>query len=150
VRVFQGSENDPVVQFEPIKIVGVVVDEVGEPLNDGSRGSALYAVPFKLSRTPPPEWADLFIRNWDHPPRCSTMHRPHTAEVEGNRIVLTRTSIDEVKNVHRETLKLAVEEANRQYAAVMQQRRQANERENLRRQQHEQEVRRIAGEIDFD
>ena len=150
VRVFQGSENDPVVQFEPIKIIGVVVDEVGEPLNDASRGSALYAVPFKLSHTPPPDWADLFIRNWDHPPRCSTMHRPHIAEVEGNRIVLTRTTIDEVKNVHRETLKLAVEEANRQYSVMMQQRQQANEREKLRRQQHEQEVRRIAGEIDFD
>ncbi len=150
VGALQGSKKDSMVQFEPIKIIGVLTDEVGEPLNDGSRGSALYAVPFKLSRTPPPDWADLFIRNWDHPPKYSLQHRPRTAEVEGNRIMLTRTTIEEVKNVHRETLKLAVEETNRQFVELMQQRQQAKEREALRRQQHEQEVRRIAGEIDFD
>lgn len=28
---------------DPVRIVGVIADEVGEPLNDGTRGSALYA-----------------------------------------------------------------------------------------------------------
>ncbi len=35
---------------EPVKIIGVVIDEVGEPRNDRSPGSSLYAVPFQLSR----------------------------------------------------------------------------------------------------
>ena len=60
--------------FEPIKIVGVLADEVGKPLNDGTQGSALYAVPFKLSRAPTHEWSDLFVRTWDRPPRWTTSH----------------------------------------------------------------------------
>ena len=37
--------------FAPIEIVGVITDEVGSPRNDGGRGSALYAVPIRLSRS---------------------------------------------------------------------------------------------------
>jgi hypothetical protein len=64
--------------------------------------------------------------------------------------VLTRTTIEEVKEIHRETLKLAVDETNKQFADLMRQRQQAREREAGRQQQHRQDVRRIAGEIDFD
>jgi hypothetical protein len=45
--------------FEPIQITGIIVDQVGRPRNDGTRGSALYGVPFRLSQRPPHEWADI-------------------------------------------------------------------------------------------
>ena len=43
------NQNSPDI-FVPIKIQGVIVDEVSEPKDDGTRGSALYKIPFKLSR----------------------------------------------------------------------------------------------------
>jgi hypothetical protein len=150
VKPLSQRDENSTVAFEPIKIVGILADEVGEPLNDGTRGSALYAIPFKLSRTPSREWSDLFIRVWDHPPRCSLRHRPRIARVSGDRIVLTRTTIEEVKEVHRETLKLVIEEVNKEIASQDQDRRRAKEDEDRRRQQHSENVRKIAGEIDFD
>ena len=62
VKKFLPTVEDANAAFEPIKIVGVLADEVGKPLNDGTQGSALYAVPFKLSRAPTHEWSDLFVR----------------------------------------------------------------------------------------
>ena len=76
-------------EFEPIKIVGVLTDEVGEPRNDGTRGSALYSIPFKLNRVPLPEWSRLFVSTWDRPPQWTTSHRPGIARVYGDKIVLT-------------------------------------------------------------
>ncbi|MGH7949443.1 MAG: toll/interleukin-1 receptor domain-containing protein, partial [Candidatus Binataceae bacterium] len=90
---------------QEIKIVGVIVDEVGQPRNDGSRGSALYTVPFRLSATPSREWAIVFIDAWNSPPRFTTMHRPGIARVEGARVVLDGTTIDEVEQYHLETLR---------------------------------------------
>ncbi len=60
-------------EFQPIKIEGVLVDEAGRPMNDGTCGSALYAIPFKLSRAPTHEWGQLFIQTWDHPPQFTTL-----------------------------------------------------------------------------
>ncbi len=64
---------------EQLRIVGVIVDEVTEPTMDGTRGSALYTVPFRLSKEPTPLWSELFLRIWDSPPRFTTMHRPGIA-----------------------------------------------------------------------
>src|ERR1019366_7293807 len=60
--------------FEDIKIIRIIVEDVTEPANDGMRGSALYSIPFALSRTPPPAWAQCFINNWNRPPRFTSMH----------------------------------------------------------------------------
>jgi hypothetical protein len=48
--------------FEPIRIVGIITESVSKPRNDRTPGSALYNVPFRLSRRPPPEWAEYFPR----------------------------------------------------------------------------------------
>ena len=42
----------PIADRGDVKLVGIVHEGVGRPRNDGTRGSALYAVPFRLSRTP--------------------------------------------------------------------------------------------------
>ena len=53
----------------PIKITGIILDEVTQPKMDGTKGSALYKIPFRLSRQPSPEWA----RACSHYRRASKM-----------------------------------------------------------------------------
>ncbi len=97
---------------KPIKITGVLADEVSTPRMDGTQGSALYAVPFQLSRTPSHEWGAAFVAAWNRPPRFSTMHRQGIARISGDRIILDGTTIEEIHDVHRETLILCVDKAN--------------------------------------
>lgn len=96
-----------------LKIVGILTDEVTLPRMDGTRGSALYAIPFKLSRTPSDIWGKIFIDTWNSPPRFTTMHRPGIARIIGDKIILDGTTIEEVKKYHRDTLILCVDTANR-------------------------------------
>ena len=95
-------------KFEDIKITGIIMDEIGEPRNDGTPGSALYSIPFSLSQTPGREWSRLFVRNWDNPPSYTMMHRPRIARVNGATVVLNGTTIEEVEKYHKKTLQLAV------------------------------------------
>lgn len=69
---------------EPIRIIRVATEKLGQPRNDGTRGSALYAVPLELSRKPGSDWADLFVKTWDRPPRFTSMHRPVIAQVRAS------------------------------------------------------------------
>jgi len=82
------------------------------PTMDGSRGSALYSIPFKLSREPSYEWREFFIHSWNNP-TWSFSHKPGIAHVFSNRIVLDRTTIEEVEKTHKETLQLCLDVANK-------------------------------------
>lgn len=142
-----GTSSD---EIEPIRIEGIIVDEVTTPKMDGSRGSALYRIPFKLSRTPSHIWQKAFVETWDRPPRWTTMHRPGIASVIGNKIILDGTTIEEVEKYHRDTLKLSVERANeieKQYEA---QKRRKEELERARVEKHKNEVQEAAKRIKFD
>ena len=116
-RVATASSDRPTTleatSDEPVRIVGVIADDVTEPRNDRTRGSALYTVPFRLSRPVSHDWSAAFEQVWNHPPQFTTMHRPGIAHARGNRIVLNGTTIDEVQRVHRDTLILCVKETNR-------------------------------------
>ena len=103
-------EPDPT---EPIRLEGIIADEVTQPRSDGTRGSGLYVVPFRLSRRPSSGWASAFVEAWDRPSRFTTMHRPGIARIEGDKVVLDGTTIEEVERYHRDTLNLALEAANR-------------------------------------
>jgi hypothetical protein len=46
-KIFDNATID-----EDIKIKGILVDEVTKPSNDGTRGSALYKIPFELNKRP--------------------------------------------------------------------------------------------------
>ena len=135
---------------EPLRIMGVIVDEVTQPRLDGTRGSALYAVPLRLSRVPSRLWSDFFVDTWNHPPRFSTMHRPGIASVLGDKIILNGTTIEEVKNYHRNTLVLCVDEANEKEREHLVRMRKAEE---LRRQQmeaHRKELEDGVKDLSFD
>jgi hypothetical protein len=134
----------------PIKIKDIVLDEIGTPRNDGTRGSALYRVPFQLSRRPSATWAEHFVRTWDSPPSFSTMHRPRIARVEGDRVILDGTTVEEVEKYHRDTLKAVVEKVNRDVAEDEARQRRAEEERAKQLREHEQSARDAAKRITFD
>lgn len=100
------------IDDDDIRILEIVADEVTAPLNDGTPGSALYRIPFRLSRIPDEIWMNIFIDEWNHPQSFTMMHRPGIAYVEGNRIILDGTTLEEVQKYHKETLIACVNNAN--------------------------------------
>lgn len=133
-----------------MRIVGVIVDEVTQPTLDGTPGSGLYRVPFRLSRIPTAEWSRLFIEAWDSPPRWTTMHRPGIARVMADKVILNGTTMDEVARYHRETLLLAVEQANSRLEKLEQQREADEVKARRKREEHEAQVRKAASDINFE
>jgi len=127
-----------------------LVDEVTEPLNDGTKGSALYKIPFELNKRPDYEWSELFVQAFNRPPEFTMMHRPGIASVSGNKIYLDGTTIDEVERYHKKTLKLAVEVANKQYAEIQRVKKQTEERERNLKEQHKRNIDEISKRISFD
>jgi hypothetical protein len=135
---------------EPIRIIGVIVDDVTKPRRDGTRGSALYRIPFQLNRRPSQRWAARFPEHWNHPPQWTTMHRPGIAHVTADRIYLDGTTMEEVEQYHRDTLKLAVQATNEEIGALEQQERAAAERAREDREAHERSIREKARRINFE
>lgn len=134
---------------EPIHILGIIVDEVTIPKMDGSRGCALYKIPFKLSKNPSNLWKELFVSIWNNPPRFTSMHRPGIASVYGNKIILDGTTMEEVRDYHRETLILCVDEANKKEIQILREQQLLKEREEQRRNRHYDNVNNIADTIKF-
>lgn len=140
----KGKQDD-----EPIYIEGIITDEVTIPRNDGTRGSALYAIPFRLSRKPSGLWKELFIREWNYPMSFSTMHRPGIASIVGDKIILNGTTIEEVQKYHRDTLKICVNEANRKEKRQLEEERTELERRRKQEEKHKKTVSEIANMIKF-
>ena len=124
-------------------------DQVGIPRNDSTRGSALYKIPFRLTQRPTREWAELFLNNWNHPPRFTTMHRTGIASVVGDTVVLDGTTIEEVKDYHRDTLVLVIQETNKHYKEFIERRQKAIEREQEQLRTHKRRVDDISNQIKF-
>jgi TIR domain len=143
------STSSAPANFEPIRIDGVIVDEIGTPRGDGTRGSALYTIPFRLSRRPPREWAELFIQAWNRPLRLTSMHRPGIARISGDKVVLEGTTVDEVERYHRDTLLVAVDMANDRYSELEKAQREQEERERARLDAHKQSVEEAAKRLKF-
>src|SRR6266545_1231981 len=142
-----GLRNAEPEQFDDIKITRVIVEDITEPRNDGTRGSALYSIPFALSRRPPSEWSELFIQNWNHPPRFTSMHRPGIAEISGSTISLSGTTIEEVERYHRDTLQLAVDQTNKQYRDWKRRQDKQRAREKAESEEHYRRVNEAARRI---
>lgn len=143
-------QNAPADPTSPIKILGVIADEITAPRGDGTPGSGLYAIPFQLSRRPSSEWARLLPEVWNSPPQFTQMHRPRIARVQGDKLILDGTTIDEVENYHRDTLKLVVERTNQMVLEQEQVKQQREAQERQRVQDHEAKVREAANRLKFD
>jgi hypothetical protein len=144
------SPPQPSTLEQPLRVTGIIADEVGVPRNDGTRGSALYLVPFRLSRRPSDEWASIFVETWNRPPRYTSMHRPGIANVQGDRLVLDGTTLEEVEKYHRDTLKIVVERTNEIYDEFQRARRERADAEDRQRQEHAEHARELSKRINFD
>ena len=143
------TEDAATPEDEGIKITGIILDKVTQPRMDGTRGSALYRVPFRLSERPTSEWKQLFLQAWDLPPRFSTMHRPGIASVVGDTIVLDGTTIDEVADYHRDTLVLCVEQVNQEYRKLCERRESDEIRRREQEDRHQSHLADVAQRIRF-
>ena len=76
-------------------------------------------------------------------------YRPGIASVYGDRIILDGTTIEEVRDYHRETLLLCVEEANKAVKAILAEEQRKMEREEAQKNRHYANVRSVADEIKF-
>lgn len=139
-----------VASDSPVKIIGVDTDAMGRPRNDGTRGIALYRVPLLLNRVPPAEWSRAFPAAWNSPPAFTTMHRPGIASVNGNRIVLDGTTIEELEQYHLTTLKLVVRQLNEAMDELRQRECGALEAKEFSEQEHDNRVRDAISRLNFE
>lgn len=133
----------------PIRVTGVDEKGLGRPRNDGTRGSALYLVPLRLSRQPSRGWAAYFEQGWNGN-LFSTMHRPGIASVSGDRILLDGTTVEEVAKHRLETVRAVILEANeweRKAHATEQLERQRQANAEAERQDR---IRATLNEMNFD
>jgi hypothetical protein len=135
---------------QDITIKGIVIDEVSEPRGDGTLGSALYKIPFQLSRRPSPEWTEVFLHFWDKPPQFTTMHRPGIASVVGDKIILDGTTIEEVQRYHRETLVLVVARTNEECHRLQVRRQQIEKQKEVDSLEHKKKIQDLSKKINFD
>ena len=76
-------------------------------------------------------------------------HRFGIASVVGDEIILNGTTIEEVRDYHRETLILCVEEANKKESEIKRKERERREREEMQRKKHYDNISSVAEEIEF-
>lgn len=144
------EEYEPIsIEGEDIKIIGIVTNEITLPKNDGTRGSALYSIPFRLSRKPSNMWSELFVKNWKYPPRFTTMHRPGIARVYSDKIILDGTTIEEVKKYHRDTLILCVEKTNQEEKQFIKKQEQLKREKREEIEKHYRNINDISKDIKF-
>lgn len=133
-----------------IRILELIKEEMTLPRNDGTRGCALYKIPFRLSGHPSSLWKEIFIDAWNHPSTFTSMHRPGIARVQGNKVILDGTTIEEVQKYHKKTLLAAVEKANEQEKKILEEEEQQRQRERERQDKLRNELNDMADMISFD
>lgn len=133
----------------PIRILEIITDAVTAPKMDGSVGSALYKVPFRLSRKPSSIWKTFFLEAWNDPPVFSSMHRFGIASVYGDVIMLDGITLEEVKQFHKETLIMCVNIANEKEADYIKAEERRKKAEEQRVNEHLEKVKSMAEEIKF-
>lgn len=145
----ENTSSDSSNENEPIHILGVITDQVTIPTMDGTKGCALYKIPFRLSRKPSSSWSEFFLQSWNMPPSFTSMHRPGIASVYEDEIILDGTTIEEVRDYHRATLLLCVKEANKKEQEFLEKQHRQMELEEQRKNQHFSNVIKIADDIKF-
>ena len=150
IRPYYVDEYEPItIEGEDIKIVGIITNEVTLPRNDGTRGSVLYRIPFRLSSKPTSTWSKLFLKNWDSPPIFTSMHRPGIARVDSDKIILDGTTIEEVKQYHRDTLILCVEKTNEEEKQFRRREEQLKRKKQEEIENHYRNIEDISKDLKF-
>lgn len=90
---------------EPLRILGVIQQDVTAPRREGLMTISEYDVPLRLSREPTKSEASHIAEMWTKPQVNRNQNRPARLKVEGDRLVLTRTTIEEIRGLHAEALR---------------------------------------------
>ena len=147
-----GSVEQTHPDFEPVKLVRVVTNEVGFPSDnsDGSRG--VYTVVFQLSHEPSARWGDFLIHFWDRPQVAYAQgkHRPGMVNVVANRLMMEETTIDEVEGFHLPVLKAAVRMANEAEARAQVEDHRRTERRRLEEAEHRRHIAEVSKRLPLD
>ncbi len=77
------------------------------------------------------------------------MHRSKIATVVGDTVILDGTTIDEVRDYHRDTLVLVIQETNKGYQELVERKKKADELEQERLKAHKQKIDDISNQIKF-
>lgn len=143
------NRSGAIAERGPVTLVGIVREGIGRPRNDGTRGSGLYSVPFRLSRTATRDWGNLLEATWDRPPEFTTMHRPGVCRVSGNVITLDGVTIGEVEQYHLKTLKLCIDRTNELIDQQEQRTAATLERARGERMKHDAAIEEAIDRLDF-
>lgn len=141
------SDNDN--KNTQIMLISIDSDEVTQPRNDGAPGSALYEVPFRLNHYPNRTWQQLFLANWRSPSQFTSMHRGNIAKISGDRIILDGTTIEEVRDYHLKTLKIVIQDTNKQYKRLMIKEQQRLEHDLEIKNKQRDKVRSVINDLRF-
>lgn len=142
----EGSVEQVHPEFEPVRLVRVVTNEVGFPSenSDGTRG--VYTVVFQLSHEPSARWGDYMVHFWDRPQVAYSQgkHRPGMVSVVANRLMMEETTIDEVEGFHLPVLKAAVRMANEAESRALDEDHRRFERRRLEEADHRRHISEVA------
>ncbi len=128
--------------MKEIKLVGIDVEGVTEPRDDGTQGSALYEVPIILSETPSQEWTAFFEQAYG---------LPRNASVVNNRIVVKRATIEQVaRDDEKARLVAAVKQANEQAQEYWTQREKDKEQQRQGSLEFRKHIAEVSDKIKFD
>ena len=80
----------------------------------------------------------------------TAMHRPGIVSVRGDKVILTGTTLEEIIEYHRATLKLVLNVTNGQHRELVAQHRAREARERQLRDEHRRNIEEQARRIRFD
>jgi hypothetical protein len=132
------------------KILGIISDEVELGRHDGSAGSSLDKIPFLLSGTPDLLWTSIFLQNWDRPLSFTGRHRPGIASIIGNKLYLSGTTLEEVRDVHRATLQSVISVTNNSFKELIFEQQRLEEEKIRRNNEIRKSIQDISKDINFD
>ena len=95
-------------------------------------------------------WSSSLPAAWDSPPAWTSMHRPGIARVQGDRLILDGTTVEEFEHYHLKTLKLVVKQLNERLAARLRDERRKQEAARLAEEAHQASIRAAAARLTFD
>ena len=124
-----------------VRITGVIDEEITSPDSEGR-----YDVPLKLSCLPSPLWVMTFKQHWEGPHTWTAMGA-NTVQVNGDRVVIERTTIEEIKGSLKDTLKLAVQKANEVDQNDKREHAQMLERDAQQRMEREHQLSELRGHV---
>jgi hypothetical protein len=78
------------------------------------------------------------------------MHRSGIARVEGDRVILDGTTIEEVEKYHRDTLTLVLKHVNEKISRLEEDRKRRSQAQEKELLQHKDNVQDVAKRLKFD